>query len=701
MRLYLVTLAAIAAFAMPTYAADHRHPEDAALHGVQFLDAEVGYAVGDEGVVWKTINGGKTWELLPTNVRGSLRSIHMLSPLAGWVVGREELPSGAGSCGIVLHTQDGGESWQRRMTGAVPGLNHVRFGDAETALLFGDSSDQFPTGVFITNDGGQKWRPVQGQRGTSWLGGDFFDAKTASLAGAWGRIGTLRDGNFGRTEVEAFGGRNLRGMQLGKSKSYAVGQGGLVLQSKTLGEGWGFVDTQLPQEVLAAWDFHSVCCVGNKVWIAGRPGSAVLCSEDLGTSWKVRKTGQNLPLNAVHFFDDKRGWAVGELGSILSTSDGGITWSVQRRGGQRVAVLSLFARSEDLPADTIAMLGADRGLLTAAIRIVCPDPKSESNSEAIQAQRFIAAHRSAGGAAGEMNWQFPLPRDFADAGKKDLVKFWDNLHADNAAQQLLRQLVLAIRMWQPDVVLTDNPDSQAANSPVSALIAEAVLEAYRQAGDAKAFPEQIEQMGLLPWRVSRIYGLLPRRDGSHVEVDNGHESATLQATYEEHAAGAARLLSSGTAGQAVPLRFPPRRFFRLLDTVQAGTTKTLLDGIQFGPIGVSTRQLAAVEESDPAVLAAMRAQRKLAVLASNPGGALAEPPQLLGQLRSNLDKLPEDNAAKAAHALAFEFVRQGQWDLAREVFVVMVERYPLHPFSVDACRWLIRHNSSSEARRRQ
>ena len=30
----------------------------------------------------------------------------------------------------------------------------------------------------------------------------------------------------------------------------------------------------------------------------------------------------------------------------------------------------------------------------------------------------------------------------------------------------------------------------------------------------------------------------------------------------------------------------------------------------------------------------------------------------------------------------------------------MVKRYPLHPLSIDACRWLTRHNASSEARRR-
>ena len=30
----------------------------------------------------------------------------------------------------------------------------------------------------------------------------------------------------------------------------------------------------------------------------------------------------------------------------------------------------------------------------------------------------------------------------------------------------------------------------------------------------------------------------------------------------------------------------------------------------------------------------------------------------------------------------------------------MVDRYPAHPLTADACRWLIRHDTSSEARRR-
>src|SRR5262249_34180445 len=72
----------------------------------------------------------------------------------------------------------------------------------------------------------------------------------------------------------------------------------------------------------------------------------------------------------------------------------------------------------------------------------------------------------------------------------------------------------------------------------------------------------------------------------------------------------------------------------------------------------------------------------------------------LAQVAPTLAKLPDDQGAAAAFAIANQYVRKGQWTLAREAFLLMVDRYPSHPLSADAYRWLIRHVSSSEARRR-
>jgi hypothetical protein len=65
-----------------------------------------------------------------------------------------------------------------------------------------------------------------------------------------------------------------------------------------------------------------------------------------------------------------------------------------------------------------------------------------------------------------------------------------------------------------------------------------------------------------------------------------------------------------------------------------------------------------------------------------------------------LAKLPDDHAVAAGLAIANQYARKGQWHLAREAFLLIVDRYPSHPLATDAYRWLIRHAASSEARRR-
>src|SRR5262249_55250285 len=149
--------------------------------------------------------------------------------------------------------------------------------------------------------------------------------------------------------------------------------------------------------------------------------------------------------------------AVGELGVILATSDGGKSWAIQRRGGERVAMLFVHAGAAGLPTETVALLGGEEGYLTAGLWVVGPDPFSAALPQATAGMRFAAAFRHAGGAAGESLWQFPLPTHAACAGKDEMFQGWNRLHDGRADRQLLRQLVLALRIWRPDVVVTDNP----------------------------------------------------------------------------------------------------------------------------------------------------------------------------------------------------------------------------------------------------
>jgi photosystem II stability/assembly factor-like uncharacterized protein/tetratricopeptide (TPR) repeat protein len=674
-------------------AADLRYFEDAALRAVHFADDREGWVVGDEGVVWHTLDGGKSWERQATGTRASLRSVFFLpkNPFVGWVVGREELPHGQGSVGVMLFTANGGGTWQRLLVNAMPGLNKVRFTDSKIGYVFGDGSDQFPTGVFKTKDGGRTWEPVPGQRLPSWLAGDFLTGQTGILAGAWGRLATFRLDAFHAAEIEGVGGRSVHGVFVFNHCALAVGEGGLMLTSRTQGAKWGFANERLKlaDDVLANLDFRAVHGAGDHAWVVGRPGSIVLHSPDLGDNWQVYKTGHSLPLNAVFFLDEKRGWAVGELGSILGSADGGKSWQVQRQGGKRAALLAVHARPGDVPVDTLARIGAEDGYLVSTLRVAAPDPASAAPSQATAGQRLALAARQAGGASGEMLWQFPLPQHLAGADKRALLEYWNQLHGTEAEKQLLRQLVLALRTWRPDVVITDHPDARKTDNVAGALVAEAMHEAVKLAADAKAFPEQTGTLGLAPWRVTRLYTAWDQRSGSQAVVDGSEARPLLEASAADYAAVPASLLADG------PRSLPRQRFYRLVDGTDVGAKQSyLMAGV--APGNEARRRLPAGPKPDPEAIKPYLARRNLETLAAN----LSDPGKTLAQIGPLLAGLPEDQGAAAALAIGNLYARQGQWPLARETFLLMVDRYPAHPLSAEAYRWLIRHISSSEARRR-
>jgi hypothetical protein len=249
--------------------------------------------------------------------------------------------------------------------------------------------------------------------------------------------------------------------------------------------------------------------------------------------------------------------------------------------------------------------------------------------------------------------------------------------------------VLALRLWRPSVVIGDPLQPRLSGSNVSSLMVEALQAAFVQASDPTAFPEQIDQLGLQPWRVSRYYAGWERKNAS-ISLDSNKVSDRLERTYREFASPAARLLAEGLA----PL--PMERSYRLLGNAPgiADARFHLLEGLS-QPMGEARREL-------PRVAIGAEEMKKIRMLSSFV--ALAEkhknPDQILAQLGPLLDSVSEEQGAAAALNVAHQFAGQGQWLLAREAHLLLVQKYPTMPQAAESYRWLIRHGSSSEARRR-
>ncbi|MEX2113916.1 MAG: YCF48-related protein, partial [Pirellulales bacterium] len=302
--LLVVALAGVAV-AAPLDEALRDHPMlgDAQLNDVCFVDAEHGWAVGDRGANWHTLDGGRHWSLQASGVDSRLASVVFLDRKIGWAAGGATQPYTHVSSGVVLRTQDGGAHWSVERRAMTPAIARIGFFDPLRGWALGQPSALFPSGVMATEDGGRTWSPLPSAAGHGWLTGAMIDPNTGALAGRTSRLATIR-----RRGVEPqpadFGLRALRAMQLAPpAKGWLVGDGGLVLQTRDLGKSWQTTAGLLPPGARDHFDFAALAVRGPHCWLAGTPGTRVFHTSDEGQTWTAGDTGQALPIRALSFVD--------------------------------------------------------------------------------------------------------------------------------------------------------------------------------------------------------------------------------------------------------------------------------------------------------------------------------------------------------------------------------------------------------------
>ncbi len=105
------------------------------LDFVQFTSPEVGWVGNHYGLLYTTIDAGKTWQRRDLNV-GIERSglyfsdIHFESESVGWAIAQRYGKPGEDLCvrqGSLLHTNDGGQTWQIKFTKKCVELLRIAF----------------------------------------------------------------------------------------------------------------------------------------------------------------------------------------------------------------------------------------------------------------------------------------------------------------------------------------------------------------------------------------------------------------------------------------------------------------------------------------------------------------------------------------------------------------------------------------------
>jgi len=195
------------------------------------------------------------------------------------------------------------------------------------------------------------------------------------------------------------------------------------------------------------------------------------------------------------------------------------------------SVLYVAAHPDDENTTLIAYLARGRNYRTAYLSLTRGDggqnvlgPDFGEKLGVARTQELLAARRLDGG-----RQFFSRAVDFGfSKDYRETLRIWDR-------EQVLSDIVRVIREFRPDVVITrfsTIPGGTHGHHTASAVLA---LEAFKLAGDPKAFPEQLDQ--LTPWQPKRILVNGRGGDGSaSLHLDTSGDDPVLGISFGELAA---------------------------------------------------------------------------------------------------------------------------------------------------------------------
>ncbi len=135
---------------LPEDIAEIIEPGDVLLYGIDFPTPTDGWIVGEFGVIVATQDAGETWISQKTPTETTLFGVDFADNLRGWAVGIDE---------VLLHTVDGGQNWKRqsvpRREGFLLGIYNVEI-EGNVGWAIGDNGL-----VLRSTDAGESWERVK------------------------------------------------------------------------------------------------------------------------------------------------------------------------------------------------------------------------------------------------------------------------------------------------------------------------------------------------------------------------------------------------------------------------------------------------------------------------------------------------------------------------------------------------------------
>ena len=672
---------------------------DAELTDVFFIDENLGWVVGESGTTLRTRDGGNTWNAQAlnqsfrrdtvelrqkfrnlgnsqlNNSTGNTRrqpttspitcrfnSVHFVDANQGWAAGGFQLPYINRTQAIVMRTRDGGITWQPIADLAIPRLRKIEFSSPRQGIAYGDSGNVFTGGIFETNDAGNSWSAISSQTDVAWIDAE----KTAN------HIVTIKDsGQLGRYDNGQYEAAVLLGSptantidfrcvkMIDDSQGVAVGTQGSLFKTNNGGLSWQRLPIESTNPQLVNFDWQTAAVTDQKVVFAGFPGSTIATLDLKTNQISTVKTPVRTKLNRLFFLNNQNGWAVGDFGVVLTTTDGGVTWQRQRGNTRGLAMLVIAPRSEQVPMELLARYSLEKNHNCGVL--VLRDSNAAFESVRQASSRLGSCYH-------------------------ELIESKSNANDQLAPEMIIATLVRSIRTLKPTVVVSQAPQSysQDINDPF-----QQISLAVKLAADPNVYPGHAK-IGLTAHRVSRFAVQDPigpiTINPERILIQSGQQ-------LQDQVAFSRALLGKPT------VELTPNHF-RILESDTGRSTENVTDLLAALPSHqLPVRLSKASQQSNLSDIRftnqSAKSLKDFANFKINTRQDLVVWRQQMQQFLNSME-VDIHNGGNWMLRLTQQYQNQGQPELAVQAAELLISRFPDSPYTIAVTTWLAKHYSSVE-----
>ncbi len=282
-------------------------PQGNGLVSVHFVDSLEGWTVGSFGTVMHTIDGGLSWDILNIGTTEELNDVFFVGRNDGWIVGY----------GLIYHTSDAGGTWNEQDLPVPLNCESVFFIDEDNGWIVGSNYT-----IIHTENGGESWEEQDSGMGSEygWLTSVFFINEDMGWTCGWNNvILKTTDGGEYWNETTSGGNDFLSSVYFIDNSVGWVSGSGMIFKSTNGGNTWFEI----------ASDLNGTSCIYFSDllngWTCGGYG-IIYRSGDGGLTWEMMNSGTTISLYDMNIPAAGKGYAVGGFGQILSYNQENDAW---------------------------------------------------------------------------------------------------------------------------------------------------------------------------------------------------------------------------------------------------------------------------------------------------------------------------------------------------------------------------------------